>query len=189
MPASKEISLLPQDENPNSVGARLIHWLTTVGRYVMVFTELIVISAFISRFWLDRKNADLSAILRQQKAILETTKDFEQQYALLGQKLDLVQKSYASQPAFAYYLKSLAKSTPPQISYQNISISPEPDQPLSLSASLSSSSENAVVEFISNLIKNPDINKVNVKNIEKKAKSNTYSLNLLIVFNQTNDQN
>jgi hypothetical protein len=189
MLASKEISLLPQDENPNSIGARILRWSTGVGRYVMVFTELIVILAFISRFWLDRKNSDLSEILRQQKAILATTADFEQQYQLLSQKLDLVKASYDSQPDFSYYLKSLAKSTPPQISYRDINISPEPDQPLSLSAGLSSFSEDAIVEFISNLIKNPDIAKINVKNIEKKDKSNLYSLSILIIFNQTNGKN
>ena len=189
MPASKEISLLPKDENPNSLGARALLWATTVGRYVMVFTELIVISAFISRFWLDRKNSDLSEILRQQKAILATTKDFEQQYDILSQKLNFVKQSYANQLDYTYYLKSLSHSTPPKITYKNININSVAEEPLSLSASLSSFSESAVVEFIGNLIKNPDISKVNVKNIEKKDKTNIYSLDILVVFNPKNDQN
>jgi len=53
MPAKKEISLLPDEENLDSFSARAFRWLTTVGRYVIVFTELIVICAFLSRFWLD----------------------------------------------------------------------------------------------------------------------------------------
>jgi hypothetical protein len=47
MPAKKEISLLPDEENADSLSARIVRWITTVGRYVIVFTELIVIGAFV----------------------------------------------------------------------------------------------------------------------------------------------
>jgi methyl coenzyme M reductase subunit C-like uncharacterized protein (methanogenesis marker protein 7) len=77
MPAKKEISLLPDEENLNTLSARVLRYLTTIGRVIIILTELAVISAFLSRFWLDRKNADLSETIRQQKAILESTQEFE----------------------------------------------------------------------------------------------------------------
>ncbi|MBU4397602.1 hypothetical protein KKC08_05560 [Patescibacteria group bacterium] len=85
MPANfkREISLLPKDQDNNSSTAKLIRWITTVGRVVIIFTELIVIAAFVSRFWLDRKNSDLSESIRQQKAILESTALFEVDYSTL----------------------------------------------------------------------------------------------------------
>jgi len=76
MANKKELSLLPDSSNPNSFSARFIKWVTTIGRWVMTLTELIVISAFISRFWLDRKNSDLSDLIRQKQAILESTQEF-----------------------------------------------------------------------------------------------------------------
>jgi len=182
MVAPKEISLLPREEDLNSPTARFLRWATTVGRYVIVFTELIVISAFISRFWLDRKNADLSEVIRQQKAILETTKTFEKDFSLLKQRLDKIKLFYAQQPLYDQNLSSLVKSTPPQIVYDNLIISRDQDDRVSVIASLSSSSETAIVDFITNLILNPDIQKVDVKNIEKKLKSDTYSINLLLIF-------
>ena len=80
MPSKKEISLLPAEENLNTFSARFLKWVTSVGRVVIVFVELIVIGAFLSRFWLDRKNSDLSETLRQQKAILASTQEFEKDY-------------------------------------------------------------------------------------------------------------
>ena len=71
---------MPDSYNPNSFNARFIKWLTTIGRWVMTLTELIVISAFISRFWLDRKNSDLSDLIRQKQAILESTQYFESEF-------------------------------------------------------------------------------------------------------------
>ena len=47
MPAKKEISLLPNEENLNTFSARFLRWVTSVGRVVIVFVELIVIGAFL----------------------------------------------------------------------------------------------------------------------------------------------
>ncbi len=182
MPAPKEISLLPDEENLSSTPARVLRWSTTVGRYVIVFTELIVISAFISRFWLDRKNADLSEVIRQQKAILESTQQFENDFTLLKNRLENIKTFYASQPEYDKNILSLIKSTPPEIVYENIVITRNDQGQVLAQTSLSSLSEEAIINFISNLILNPDIQKVNVKNIEKKEKSITYSINLSLTF-------
>ena len=182
MAAPKEISLLPQEENLNSSTAKFLHWATTVGRYVIVFTELIVICAFISRFWLDRENADLSEVIRQQKAILETTETFEKDFSMLRKRLDKIKLFYAQQPPYDQNLLSLVKSTPPQIIYDSLVVGHDEDNHVSVTATLSSSSETAIVDFITNLILNPNVQKVDVKNIEKKPKSDTYSINLFLIF-------
>jgi len=183
MPALKEISLLPSEEDLNSPSARALRWLTGVGRYIIVFTELIVILAFISRFWLDRQNSDLSEIIRQQKAILESTAEFEKEYDLLGQRLSQIKVFYQNQPRYDQDISSLAKSAPPQIIFNNFTITRQEDKQIAVTASLSSFSEEAIVDFITNLILNPAISKVDVKNIEKKPKSSTYTINLFLLFN------
>jgi len=62
MPAKKrEISLLPKEKEglPGTV-EKATKWLVNVGRWIIVFTELIVILSFLSRFWLLKKNFVLS---------------------------------------------------------------------------------------------------------------------------------
>ena len=182
MTAQKDISLLPKEEDLTSTSARILHWATTVGRYIIVFTEFIVILAFISRFWLDRQNADLSELIRQQKAILESTQQFEKDFSLLKQRLEKIRTFYAKQPEYDKNILSLVKSTPAQIIYNNISLAKDQNNQVVVSATLSSLNEQAIIDFITNLILNKDIQKVTVENIEKKLKSSTYSISLSLLF-------
>lgn len=183
MPDNKQATLLPESENVNSFSARFIHWLTTAGRFVIVFTELIVVLAFISRFWLDRQNSDLSEVLRQQRAILESTQDFEKEYSLLQQRLVAIKNMYGNKPDYTNKVVALSNSTPPDIVFKTLTVSQDPvSKDLTASLALSALSEDSMVNFISNLTLSPDIKTVNVTSIEKKPKESTYTLNILVVF-------
>lgn len=183
MAVKKEISLLPEAENPNSFGAVFFKWLTTVGRWIIVITELIVILAFISRFWLDRKNSDLSEIVRQQQSILESTKYFESEYTSFQERLSNIKEAYASQPKYDKYLLSLIKSTPQDLVYDTISTQKNSNNEIITTASLISSNEESIVNFVSNLMLNPDIKTVEINKIEKKPKENNYTILVSLVFN------
>ncbi|MDP4010175.1 MAG: hypothetical protein Q8P53_04320 [Candidatus Shapirobacteria bacterium] len=179
----KEISLLPEGENPDSLSYRAIHWLTTVGRVVIVLTEFIVIVAFLSRFYLDRKNSDLSEVARQQKAILESTKDFEKEFMFTQNKLNTIQKFYSQTPNYSQYIKSLVESTPLDVVYDSISLQrDETTSEITSNASLFAYSEESIVGFMTNLTLNPTIKTVDIKTIEKKAKENKYLITIFISF-------
>lgn len=182
----KEISLLPNEEDVNSLPSRILKWVSTVGRFVIVFTELIVISAFISRFWLDRKNSDLSEVIRQQKAILESTQEFEKEYNVLYQKLKYIKNFYSNQPQYEPDIQSIVESTPPEIIYNRLTLDrSESTGSISATLSLIAYKESAIVDFITNLTLNPRVQSVDIKNIEKKPKENNYSINLLLNFKKT----
>jgi len=183
MAIKKEISLLPEAENPNSFGAVFFKWLTTVGRWIIVVTELVVILAFISRFWLDRKNSDLSEIVRQQQSILDSVKYFESEYTSFQERLKTIKEAYTNQPEYDLYLLSLIKSTPQDLVYDTISTQKNSDNEIVTTASLISSNENSIVNFISNLMLNPDIKSVEIDKIEKKPKENNYTVLISLVFN------
>jgi len=183
MAGKKELSLLPEAENPNSFISRLFYWLTTVGRWVIVLTELIVVSAFISRFWLDRKNSDLSEVLRQQQTILESTQDFEKEFTVFQQKLKTIKDFYANQPDYTQKITSLINGTPSDIVYNNLSIKKDRvSNIISADASLTAFREESIVSFISNLMVNPAIQNVDINQIEKKDKENSYSISISITF-------
>ncbi len=186
MPAKKEPSLLPDSENNNTFLARVLRWTTTVGRFVIVFTELIVISAFLSRFWLDRKNSDLSEVIRQQKAILESTQDFEKEFTLLQQRLKTIKDFYAISPAYNRQAQSLVDSTPPDIIYNSLSLSsPPPSNQVNADLNLISYKEESIVDFITNLVVNPNIQTVKVQRIEKKPKDSRYIIQISLVFKKS----
>lgn len=183
MPTKKEMSFLPEEENSNSVTARVINWATTAGRFVIVFTELIVICAFISRFWLDRTNSDLSEVVRQQTAILDSTADFEKEYFLLQKRLKLIGTFYQNQPEYQSKLNSLVESTPNDISYTDLTIGQNPTtNEINATIGLVAYQESSIVNFITNLMVNPKISSVDIKNIEKKPRDTKYSVNLALIF-------
>lgn len=186
MAVKKEVSLLPNSENPNSLSSRIIKWSTTSGRVIIIFTELIVVGAFLSRFWLDRKNSDLSETLRQKTAILQSTQDFESQFKQLQQKLSSIKLFYSNQPKYDQQLTSLIKSTPEEIYYKDITLTQdEKTLQTIVNSNLISYREDIIVNFITNLMVNPDIQQVDIKRIEKKPKENQYDVLVSLIFNPT----
>jgi len=185
MAIKKELSLLPDAENPYSFSARFLRWATTVGRWVIVLTEFVVIIAFISRFWLDRKNSDLSEVIRQRQAILASTQDFEQEYKSFQKRLVYLRDFYQNQPDYDQKIDILVKSTPNDLSYKDISIKPDSkSKNIAISASLVAFNEKSIVDFIKNLKLNSKIDSVNINNIEKKANENYYSLAVSVIFKE-----
>ncbi|MFA6518962.1 MAG: hypothetical protein WCV93_04945 [Candidatus Shapirobacteria bacterium] len=184
MAIKKQASLLPDSENVNSFTSKAVHWLTTVGRVIIIFTELIVISAFVSRFWLDRKNSDISEVLRQQKAILRTTTEFETQFNSLQQRLDYISQNYKNQPNYSQLVSSIIESTPPTITFKNITVSNQDlkNSKITASASLVSLDEQSIINLINNLTLNPKIDSVAVNSIQKKTKENNYRIEISLAF-------
>ncbi|OGL53964.1 hypothetical protein A3K55_02300 [Candidatus Shapirobacteria bacterium RBG_13_44_7] len=186
MPVKREPSLLPDAENANSLFARILRWTTTVGRFTIVFTELIVICAFLSRFWLDRKNSDLSDVIRQQKAILESTQDFEKEFLLLQQRLIAVKELYSVNPGYGSKIKSLVESTPPDIIYNLLSLRQNSDDNLIITdIDLVSYKEESIIDFITNLVINPEIDTVAVNKIEKRPRDSRYLVQVSLVFKKS----
>jgi hypothetical protein len=182
MPAKKEISLLPDEENIDSFSARALRWLTGVGRYIIVFTELIVIIAFLSRFWLDRINSDLSEVIRQQQAILNSTGNFVTEYSQLQQRLNIIKSFYQNQPEYQSKIQTLTNSTPLDITYTKLTLSQDKNNNTTADISFSAYQESSIVNFITNLIVNPQISSVSIQTIEKKTKENVYHVDLSLVF-------
>lgn len=61
MPARKfiKVNLLPKDAFETSFLGKFLKWSLTAGRVTVVLTEFVVILAFASRFWFDKKLNDL----------------------------------------------------------------------------------------------------------------------------------
>jgi hypothetical protein len=180
-PAKKEISLLPDDANVNTIGARAMRWVTTVARFVIIITEMIIIGAFLSRFYLDRKNSDLSDVIRQQKAIIESTQNFENDFVLLQKKLSIISQYYKNQPEYQTKIATLIESTPPNITYDNLQLNSE-SQNVTALISFNAFDETSIIDLITNLILNPKIKSVDVNTIEKKPKDTKYIVNLTVTF-------
>ena len=178
--AKKSISLLARPPFDLTIQGRVVNWLTTWGRAILVLVELVVIGAFFSRFWLDRKNSDLSDMVRQKKAILESTLEFEKEYAALHQRLTESAKVLGQTNQLAFPLDLVAQSIPDGVILRTVTFNDE--EPATASLSVAIYSERGLSDFIGRLLSEEKIDSVTVGSIKKEKISSGIEIGLLIRF-------
>lgn len=71
------VNLLPEDPFFETIVGRTMRWAVSVGRYIVIFTELLVIISFGTRFSLDRQITDLNDAIHQKASIIKSFGDLE----------------------------------------------------------------------------------------------------------------
>lgn len=122
MAAPKKISLLPQEGFAYSTLGRIVTWALGVGRIIVVVTELIVILAFLSRFWLDRQLTDLNEKIEGQVALLKTYNDFEQSFVETQTRVASFEKLTKSSPEMEKDAKKILEVIPTSIALSQITV-------------------------------------------------------------------
>lgn len=85
----KSIDFLNPINTPTDGWANTITWVSTVGKYLLIVVELVVVGVFASRFILDEKNNDLAEDINSKVMVLEN--DIWKQSAV---KYDNLQKLF-----------------------------------------------------------------------------------------------
>lgn len=87
-PAPIKVNLLPKDPFLSSPVGKLLQWALSIGRYLVVFTELVVIISFASRFTIDRQITDLNLALLQKETVVDSYGDLEQNVRNVQTKIE-----------------------------------------------------------------------------------------------------
>jgi len=74
-----KVNLLPKDAFEVSALGKFLKWSLTVGRVLVVLTEFVVILAFGSRFWFDKRHNDLIEVIDQKQLVVESYVEIEKQ--------------------------------------------------------------------------------------------------------------
>ncbi|OGV93825.1 hypothetical protein A3B57_01465 [Microgenomates group bacterium RIFCSPLOWO2_01_FULL_47_10] len=118
------LNLLSKDAFSESFLGKSLLWALSIGRYVVVFTELVVILSFLSRFKLDRDLTDLTSQINQQVLVIESYGDLETRFRAMQNTLSFMrekQDESAVLPAIDRVLRAL----PPDVKLKNISTTKE----------------------------------------------------------------
>lgn len=75
-----QINLLPQEEFESSLVGRTLKWALSSFRILVIITEMVVMAAFLSRFWLDARKSDLGEEIRQKQSIISSQMAFEKDF-------------------------------------------------------------------------------------------------------------
>ena len=117
---SLAVNLLPHKEP--SFGDKFLNWSLTFGRYIIIGTEIVVLLAFFSRFKLDRDYSDLNEQVKEKQKILTSLKPTEDTVNRLQLRLSEIERVEATAGGGINALPAIASFTPPEITYQQISV-------------------------------------------------------------------
>jgi hypothetical protein len=108
------VNLLPQDPFLDSVIGKFLTWALSIGRYLIIITEFIVIMSFLSRFKLDRDLTDLTENIERQKAVILSYEDVERNFTSVQQKINFIAREQENQsiiPTLSFIEKNLPLDT------------------------------------------------------------------------------
>lgn len=142
----KAIDLLPREGFEYTTLGRILTWALSAGRIIVILTELIVILAFLSRFWLDRTLTDLNSQIEQRIAIIAASSEFEKDFRQLQSALSAFSQITTSEPNVKSILEETVSSLPGDVSLQAFTISENEIQIKGVSLS-----ELGIAGFIKNL--------------------------------------
>jgi Tfp pilus assembly protein PilN len=122
MPKNNTINLLPQEEFDTSVIGRVLTWAMGTFRIIVIVTEMIVMAAFLSRFWLDAQNSDLNDAIKVKSAQIAAQSEFEKQFRNVQTKLSIIKQISQGKKATAG-VTQIASKIPSDINLSSISVS------------------------------------------------------------------
>jgi len=142
---NKSINLLPQEEFDASIVGRILKWTMQTFRIMVIVTEMIVMAAFLSRFWLDARNSDLNDEIGIKSAQINSQADFEKDFRDLQTRLKIFAEMDKNQKASDALIKVTSK-IPAGINLSSVSFQESVAQVKGVSGS-----EISIAQFISNL--------------------------------------
>ena len=165
------INLLKNTQNGFS--AEFINWTLTIGRLLVIITELIALGAFLYRFSLDRHIIDLRSQIKQKQVIIASQKDNEAKYRDLQDRLYLASNFSALSQERIKTLKDILGLTPQDMKLKNLSLTKDV---LSITANAQGISSLSI--FVNSLKKYPNIDTLSIDSIENKPSSNLTVVNI-----------
>jgi len=160
MPPRDKVNLLPKDEFEFSSTGKLIGWAVSVGRWIVVFTEFIVICAFLSRFYFDTQLANLFDDIKQKKAIVASAAAFEENFRQTQEKIKIIKKLLNNQQSPSALVGEISQMLPADVSLLQISID---EGEVTLSGL--TLSEKGLRVFLNQLVKSPHFSQISLNNI------------------------
>jgi Tfp pilus assembly protein PilN len=175
-----QINLLPQEGLSSSTGGQILLWLLSTFRFIVIAVELFVVAAFLSRFWLDAKNTNLSDEIQNNKSIIESFQNFEKEFKNTQQRLTIYSAYSKDKGKIIEAINSVITSKPPEVTFSTITAG---ENDMKISAS--SVSELGIQQFLVNLKSNEKIENVNLGDISSSEGGSSLIFDIVITYKKT----
>ncbi|MEJ2347877.1 MAG: PilN domain-containing protein [Patescibacteria group bacterium] len=155
-----KINLLPQEEFAASTLGRILTWLVSSFRVIVIVTEVVVMLAFLSRFWLDAKSADLGDLIKQRETVIASSADFEKEFRGAQKRLKIFSGLTTTDGTTAQYLNNISSLIPPEIVLTSLSFLGE-----EIKLEGVSPSEIGIAQLVANLEASDNFKEVSISQI------------------------
>ena len=108
---SAEINLLPQEELTESFG-KLVSWILTLGRYIIILTEIVALGTFAYSVKLTIERNDLKESIVGQQDLIENFSKFENEFRLVQTRLQNLKSLESNHVFFEKILDELNSLLP-----------------------------------------------------------------------------
>ncbi len=152
---------------------RFVGWALTIGRLLVIITEVVALSAFIYRFSLDRKLIDLHSKITQEQAIVNYLKNNEAQYRNLQGRLTLISTNSSLASQRLKIINDIVTLTPKGIAFNSLNLF---EDRITIDANVNSIS--TLSDFVDALKNYPAIDTISIDKIENKPSSAMISINI-----------
>lgn len=143
---------------------KFINWVLSVGRAVVVITEVIALSAFLYRFSLDRQLIDTHSKIKQEQAILNYSKVSEDKYRNLQDRINIASQFSKLEENEVKTLKDIISLAPSGVSFNNLTINGD-----KIKINISVNIISQLGTFTDSLKSYPSINSVSIDSIENQT--------------------
>lgn len=171
----KVINLLPVDPFMASLFGRTLQWLLSTFRVIVIVVELVVMSAFLSRFWLDAKNSDLSDEIKQKQALLQSSLKFEEEYKSIQEKISIYSSIINVNTPLLSSIQLLPSMIPDEIKLDNLLFSDN-----SINFSGSAASEVSIAQLTTNLMNKKEFADVSLTQVSVSEETGEYLFKMIV---------
>lgn len=117
-----DINLLRPQGLSDQFVVKLIRWLLTTGRFIVVIVEAVVLVAFVVRFKYDFDLETLSDNINQQIPVVQSYKNDEVIIRQTQKQLSLIKQLRTSSPDYPSIIKELSSQTPQGVKLNSLNL-------------------------------------------------------------------
>ena len=163
------INLLPQNEN-NFI-TQFFNWALTIGRLLIILTEMIALGTFIYRFSLDMQIVDLHDKIKAESFIVANFKDQEATFRDIQNRLATVKRYNSVQNTTSGIFSDIIKMGQGKVTFKDLSVTTQTAR-----IQVAAPTASALSSFVDGLKNNPSIASIAIDKVE----NNTTSAQIIV---------
>lgn len=170
------VNLLVQKGIQPKLYLKILNWVLSSGRFIVIFVEIVVIIAVVYKYKLDTEYASLQDKIQQQIPYIQSLKNDELLIRQTQYQLSMIKQNKSANPDFSQVVFLIAALTPQSIKLSNITFDRTQSYPnTNLTITGESPSVIQISAFIKALKKDPTFADIALTNLSLEGET-TFSI-------------